>query len=314
MNLENGGVALAPTKKYFPITIYRAMESALLSSDLPAKLRATMSALAAYADRHQPTKPITVEQETLAERLGRSSKTISRHLDDLVALGWIEKSEQRRRGRTGRFNSGRFAGCIFVLTAQTISALGLAPSLTKEKDKMSDGYTGSELTSTNRQPAQRIKSGLPTDLSWLAERMDTPGIFALMKKATQHGKRLSDISAVVRPHLEKRGLQGRRLFAYLAKLATGERCFQVDAQRQKAAELEVENAKVLTTEANEFRAQYAGKLLKSTDGRTTIFVERNGQSALVEKDGEQRTLPLFSDVDLAKLRNAVKTGQFSLAS
>lgn len=307
--IDATGTALVPTKPYFPIDIYSAMQRALTASTLPAKLRGTVAALATYADRKQPAKPIRVQQATLAATLGRDVRTIARHLADLETRGWIAKAPQQRVGRIthrGRpFVSGRFAGCLLTLTDAAIAALGLD----RAAGKMSDGHTGSELTPTDRQPAPRAERGLPADVAPLSGRLQQPGIFALMKKCTQHGKRLGDIVAVALARIDQLGLTGARLFAYLTKLATGARCFAVDAARLRDAHTDAQQGRVVAQQVAAFRAAQAGRTLVSRDGRTTVQLDGSGTSAQLRKPSGTSTLPLYTDDQVRVLVDAIAAGQ-----
>jgi DNA-binding transcriptional ArsR family regulator len=76
--------------------------SELASAGVPAEAIPTLCALADYANNK--TGLCWPKMETLAKTLGRSVRTIQRHLHLLGELGLVEFVE-RRRNRRGRFSS-----------------------------------------------------------------------------------------------------------------------------------------------------------------------------------------------------------------
>lgn len=341
MTIDASGAALAPAKlKFFPISIYRAMQNALLASALPAKLRGTAAALAAYADRKQPAKPITVQQQTLAAALGRDVRTVARHIAALVEAGWLIKAEQRRVGtitHRGRpFKSGRFAGCEVMLTEKAIAALGLAAVVASApadpkpaaaaNGKMSDGHTGSEkpLTTTNgqRNAGSVDKVGLPQELAWLHtdKGLNKPGIFALMKLANQNdqrapharnGRRLSDLVVVLRDYLT-RFTEPKRLYGALRHFAKRNTDYAFAAQQLQAEQQQAEQGRAVAVQADVVRSAYAGKVLVSRDGRTTVHINGDGNSAQVVGPKGASSMPLYTVEQMKPLIDALNSGQLAV--
>jgi DNA-binding transcriptional ArsR family regulator len=224
MESDNSGCALAPAvRKNIPLRILRAIDNALHLSGLPRCLRATFAELARFVPQDRPFDTVFAHKDKIAERIGATERTIYRHLTSLQDAGLIERLEQERKSRNGRFSVARVR-----LTQRGAELLGLAvDNLASPYDKVSPGHTLSVPTTSKNQPPAG-PGAIPADLTILAVNgVSKRGIFALMGKATKHGKRLADIVIAKGEALQAR--RGGRLFAYLEALAEGPSCFAAAA-------------------------------------------------------------------------------------
>lgn len=223
MTSDNPEGLTAPARKNIPLRILRAIDNALHLSGLPRCLRATFAELARYVPQSSPFDTIFAHKEKIADRIGASSRTVFRHLVELNDAGLIERLEQERKSRNGRFSVARVR-----LTPRGAELLGLAvDNLSSPHDIVATGQSLTEPTVSKNQPPAGAGT-VPGDLTIIAAQGVTrAGIFALMGKATKNGKRLADIVTAKGEHLRER--RGGRLFAYLAALAEGPTCFATAA-------------------------------------------------------------------------------------
>lgn len=223
MESDNPEGLTAPARKNIPLRILRAIDNALHLTGLPRCLRATFAELARFVPQDDPFATIFSYKERIAKRLGAAESTVYRHLGALEHAGLIERLEQERKSRNGRFAVARLR-----LTRKGAVLLGLAvDNSASPSPVLQAGHTLTEPTLSRNQPP--VGPGkIPEDLTILASKgVSRRGIFALMGKATKHGKRLSDIVAAKGEALRAR--QGGRLFAYLEALAEGPTCFAAKA-------------------------------------------------------------------------------------
>lgn len=305
----------APCRRHrAPYDILRAQDL-ILHADLPKKLRDTLAELVAHIRRGDPTAAITAHFDTLASALGCSTKTISRHLQQLEEAGWIRLGDQGRVGQRGRFRSGRFSGRPVYPTELLLDRceLQLAGKATMApQDKMSDGHTLTVNPITNRQPPLSDK-GIPADLKFLEGKLQRWGIFALMRLASQAGKRLGDIVAVAAVHLAKLELTGRRLFAYLKKLATNERDYAFEArQRQQQVQENAQQAAQADAAAN-FKAEHAGRVLAAPDGSVVVEIEPSAEFARIVKPGRTSGSTPLTTALVDELQRALAAGKLVAA-
>jgi DNA-binding transcriptional ArsR family regulator len=217
-----GGIAPAP-RKNLPLRILRAIDNALHLSGLPRCLRSTFAEIARYVPQAQPFATVFAHKDKIAQRIGAAESTVYRHLAALNDAGLIERLEQERKSRNGRYSVARVR-----LTQKGAALLGLSvDNLASPSPVLQAGHTLTEPTVSKDQPP--VGPGtVPGDLAILATKgVSRAGIFALMGKASKHGKRLADIVAAKGEALQ--AMRAGRLFAYLAALATGPTCFAAAA-------------------------------------------------------------------------------------
>jgi DNA-binding transcriptional ArsR family regulator len=210
-------------RKNIPLRILRAIDAALHLPNLPRCLRGTLAEIVRYVSQSNPLATVFAHKSRISDRLGASERTVFRHIAALQAAGLIERIEQERKSRSGRFSVARVK-----LTQQGAALLGLAvDNLASPSATLSDRQSLTEPTVSKNQPPSGPGT-VPADLTILAANgVSRAGIFALMGKATKHGKRLADICAAKGEALQVR--RGGRLFAYLAALAEGPTCFAAAA-------------------------------------------------------------------------------------
>ncbi|MBU7442663.1 Replication protein O [Paraburkholderia fungorum] len=265
-----------------PWIIFRAAHRAAHLSGLPGRARALLAALARTVDAQRPYAAIFARRELLTGRAMQSMRTFYRGLDDLEAAGLIVRPPQNRYGEAGLF--GR---AYLHLTGQAAQLLGFveppappvsaepaprqsegaqADSLTQRSASVADGAIYKDLLPgafQKRQPGQ-----LPVDL----QRLRSLGfheflIFRLMKEARQHGKRLSDVVAVVWEHLKA----AHRPINYLRKLLTTPTDF---AHQRRARQAALAAAQQVQREAHEVQA-----VLSRCTGQT--FFDATGTRRIV---------------------------------
>ncbi len=159
-----------------------------------------------------------VRSENIAAAIGKSLRTIGALMGKLVDKGLIEK--EQRRGRWGSFSS-----LTCKLTSRAAELLGLseaefAKAEISKRKKTADALTvkPNNVSQTKASPAfQKTAQQLPLDLQDLyAAGISLPGIFKLMRIATQSGRRLGDIVAAHIEDIKK----ARNPYAYLVRMLT----------------------------------------------------------------------------------------------
>lgn len=310
MELAASRDALAPApRRNLPARILRAIDDALHLSGLSKSLRPTLAALCRFVSQADPFATIFAKKETIAERLGVDVRTVLRHLAALESNGLIERLDQERKSRNGRFAVSRIR-----LTRKAAELVGLvAPEAdvihTPPDDNLSPGHTLTEPTISKNQP-QRIENGLPVDLAWLTGNgVSRAGIFALMRKATMHGKRLSDIVLVVRDYI--RDLKGGRLFAYLNRLASGPTCFAVAAATERQRIASQAEARTMERKITAFKVRFAGATLTNRQQSRLYQIDRSAKFAQVFGGAYPVTVPLN---DLREWVQRVESGELVLAT
>lgn len=189
-----------------------------------------------------PYTPVTIRKSTLARQLGCSEATVYRSLAKLERAGWFARSQVKSR------RTGFQVGCC-VFSAEAIKWLGLAEPAqhrTARRSSVRDACCISvELRSqlsTKGQPAAAEALGkkgkaaiaadkVPSDVRWLVEakRVSPFGVFALMREATKHGHRLSNVVAACRSAVE----QATNAYAFVKRLVSQPRDFAYLAAEQR---------------------------------------------------------------------------------
>jgi DNA-binding transcriptional ArsR family regulator len=284
------------------VRILRAIDAALHLSGLPRCLRATFAEIARYVPQAQPFATVFAHKDKIAARVGASERTVFRHLALLEQAGVIERLEQERKSRNGRYSVARVK-----LTEQGAAVLGLIHS--PPHDTLADRHTLTEPTvSENQPPAARAT--VPGDLACLsAKGVSRAGIFSLMGKATAKGKRLSDIVLSSGEHL--RELTGGRLYSYLAKLATGPSCFAVAAANERKRQADERAARVMAQKAARFRQRFAGCALTDRAQKILHVIDRDCRFVQTTAPGYAGTAPLN---DLAPWVEGIESGRLVLAT
>lgn len=265
-----------------PWIIFRAAFRAEHLSELPARARALLAALARTVDAERPYAAIFARRELLTGRALQSMRTFYRGLDDLEGAGLIHRPPQRRHGEVGLF--GR---AYLHLTPKVAMLLGLVEAeaterpLTEKVANSATSATAEALPSANvadgaiykdlfpatfqkRQPGK-----LPTDL----ERLRTLGfgkflIFKLMREARQQGKRLSDVVEVAWEHLR----QAHAPVAYLHKLLSVPVDFAFQRRLQQTAAHEAQTAARDAEHVHETIARCAGRTFFDAQAQRRLSV------------------------------------------
>ncbi len=111
-----------------PWVIFRAAFRAEHLSELPARARALLAALARTVDAERPYAAIFARRELLTGRALQSMRTFYRGLDDLESAALIHRPPQRRLGEVGLF--GR---AYLHLTPKAATLLGLVETESAER-------------------------------------------------------------------------------------------------------------------------------------------------------------------------------------
>lgn len=303
MESEDSGCALAPAaRKNLPVRILRAIDAALHLSGLPRCLRATFAELARYVPQAQPFATVFAHKDKIAARVGASERTVFRHLAALEQAGVIERLEQERKSRNGRYSVARVK-----LTEQGAAMLGLINS--PPPAILSDRQSLTEPTVSENQPPA-ASATVPGELTVLSSKgVSRAGIFALMGKASSHGKRLSDIVTAVGERIQ--GLTGARLFAYLAKLAVGPTCFRSAAAVELKRQADELAARVMAQKATKFRQRFAGCTLTDRAQKIIHVIDRECRYVQTTAPGYCGTAPLN---DLREWVAGIESGRLVLAT
>ena len=336
-------------RKNLPLRILRAFDNAKHLVGLKRGVKDTLAELCRFVPQNQPFDTIFAHKATIAARIGASERTIYRHLEILQEQRLIEVLEQDRKSLNGRFAVSRIRltrkaaallgfiesdadeeiACLDLAkmsmqttaspTAADVAPVTIETKAVEEKtaalvhsapsDKMSSGHTLSVPTISKSQP-QRVKNGLPMDLTWLTGNgVSRAGIFALMRKAKQHGKRLSDIVLVVLDYI--RTLKGGRLFAYLSKLACGPTCFAVAAATERQRVVSQAEARLMERKIVAFKTRFAGATLTNRQQSRLYQIDRSANYAQVFGGAYPVSVPLN---DLREWVQRVESGELVLAT
>lgn len=311
MENEASRTELVPAKRRnLPNRILRAVDNALHIAGLPKCLRTTFAEICRYVPQAEPFATIFAHKDRIAERIGASEATLYRHLARLEAEELIERLEQERKSR-----NGRYAGARIRLTRKAAELVGLIEATpdvihTPPSRILQDGHTLTEPTISKNQPPQRTENGLPIDLTWLTgQGLSRAGIFALMGKAKAKGKRLSDIVIVVREYIKD--LKGGRLYGYLAKLVSGPTCFAVAAANERQRLAEVEQARAHERKCQLFRERFRNVVLTNKEQTRLFRIDERAKFAHVVTEAGSSTEPLN---DLAPWIERIESGRLVLAT
>jgi DNA-binding transcriptional ArsR family regulator len=283
---SEGGIAPAP-RKNIPLRILRAIDNALHLSGLPRCLRSTFAEIARYVPQSRPFDTVFAHKDKIAARVGASERTVFRHLAALKEAKLIDVLPQERKSRNGRYSVARVK-----LTQQGAQLLGLAvDNSASPYDTLAGGHTLTDPTVSKNQPPSG-PGAVPGDLAILAAKgVSKAGIFALMGKASKHGKRLSDIVTAKGEALRERC--GGRLFAYLAALATGPSCFA-------AAAAEIRQQSRVARYANRRFSGPGGLIVRTFEHMAEVL--RDGQ--WLETVPARHMPKVYADIEAGRLKPA----------
>lgn len=240
----------APLRDLPPL-IQRAI-SRVNDPDFPVILSPTQrwafSVLLRRVSKSDGTEMFWVKRSNFAALLGASEPTVYRLLSALERHGLIERVAQKRDS-DGEFTVGELR-----LSQWSVRTLGLELNANTDTtykgssivSKMIDGlYVNQEEKqfSSKRQLTGKPfcnKTPIPEDLVWLTQAgLTHPQVFKLMGEARKHGKRLSDIAAVIRSATS--GITGHRLYAYVLKICHIEKDFSaINKAKEERRALELE--------------------------------------------------------------------------
>jgi DNA-binding transcriptional ArsR family regulator len=176
--------------------------------------------------------------------------------------------------------------------------------------KMAARHTLSEPTISKHQPTARTENGVPADLAWLSScGVSRPGIFKLMGLAKARAKRLSDIVLAVRERL--RDMMGGRLYAYLAKLATGPTDFAMLAANERKRIEEAREAETYARKARIFRERFRNVALTNRKQNKLFLIDATARFVQVFSEKSSGSEPLN---DLREWIQQVESGMLTLAT
>lgn len=246
--------------------------------ELSAGLQRTLAALCSYVDHHHPEKTICATKERLARDQLLHRSTLYRHLHQLEALGLITREAQARQ-------SQRFVRSRLQLTPEAIALLGfLTPRFASSTLPSHPTPLPIAAGLLHQQPKRR--QPLPEKLQWLHHTggLSKPAIFKLMGLATQHQKRLEDITTTTYHILYR--LSGHALFAYLRTLIQGPKDFTQAAQRQHDKEHAQAQQNRQDAVLQTFLHRYAGASLTNPDHSTVYRLDARLNYVWVMKNGK----------------------------
>lgn len=321
MTIETAASKLAPIESINPAGIHgRRLLPAIIDAqaavihplnclDLTAKAKQVLKALIGYYNVKKGGI-IFPSRETLSIELGMPESTLRRWLAILVDKQYIERESQRRRP-TSRFAPGRqFSVTPLRLTEKALVLSGLMTKKVVHKPasiKVSGANKRERRTKENSKEQRRQKCDgkrteptIPEDLKPLAELGMLPQtICKLMKTAKDNGKLLSDILAVILKRLVELKLKGGQMRNYILKAIASNTDFADQAKRVLQQERQAKQAEEDAEFIETFRKQYAGKCLRSPDGRECVSIHANGKSALHQLGTVTGSLPLETRVEVA---------------
>lgn len=235
MDRNDSGVPQASScPLYLPERLVAARAAALdrlNCLDLSRTARQALWAILAFCNSKQPKRNIYPSRDTLLRACPcMSERTLYRGLALLEKAGYIVRRQLRKQ--IGRWRTGEFHLSVINLTDKALALLGLNAVIHNDRPaSLADGYK-EERSKEKRQSLKRAtekpaietsaprlpSSRVPKDLEiLLAHGLRRTGIWKLMRLATQSGKRLSDIVAVIRHRLSAIYGDGS-VYAYLHSL------------------------------------------------------------------------------------------------
>jgi DNA-binding transcriptional ArsR family regulator len=311
MTIEATAGTLVPAKrKNLPNRILRAIDDALHLHGLSRCLRMTFAELCRFVPQAEPFATIFAKKETIADRIGVEVRTVQRHLAALEAQGLIERLNQERKSRNGRFSIARIR-----LTRKAAELVGLIDAgsdlmHSPPSDNLSTGHTLSEPTISKPQLPQRTENGLPVELAWLTGNgVSRAGVFCLMGLAKTRNKRLSDIATVVYDRIKE--LKGSGLFAYLAALCKGPTDFAVAAANERKRRQDAEQGRALARKTEIFRQRFRNTCLTNPSQTRLYAIDESARFAQIHGEGRPVTVPLH---DLAEWIARLESGRLVLAT
>lgn len=327
MSIETAAGPLAPEKKkYLPNRILRAIDSTAELQGLTTGVRATLQAICRYVSQHDPLGAVFTRRAKIAARAGLSVRSIDRHLEKLSSLGLVRVEDQRHGQRNGKF----LVTHIFLTDklAQMVGLVDVSASLpppspaplkrAQPSDKMTCGHINglpvpSSTTKKQGRP-QLSEPTIPEDLQPLVQLGLMPTtVCKLMREARENGKRLSDILVVVQERLRELKLKGGQIRNYLLKAIASPTDFSKRAEGERQNALQREKARADKEIVDRFQEQYRGKVLRSPDGRETLYINADGTLARHHQGLHESILPLQNRVDVAHVMGKLEAGQLCVA-
>lgn len=311
--------------------IFRAAYRAARIPGLPRRACDLLAALARTVDRKKPDGRIFIGRGRLVERARQSTRTLYRSLQDLEDAGLIVRGEQ------GRDADNQFDRAWLYLSDTAIRLLGYLDDLPVRTNPAPAGRNaapGQDISAdTHAQQAgpsapcatlaDRIQEDLspasfqerhpagqpPADL----QRLRSLGfsdklIFFLMRRAREHGKRLSDVVEATWSHL-KHATWPR---AYLTRLIMRPVDFRRQAQLHTRAAEERQAKDTEAAELDRILAGTAGQAYVDARLTTRYLVSADAQSLVAVRadEGIERTMPASGMRDFAR---AIREGHVRLA-
>lgn len=214
-----------------------------------------------------PFAPVAIRKTTLARQIGCSQATVYRSLAKIEEAGWIARSQVKSR------RTGFQVGCC-VFSAEAVAWLGVgepvrreAPRRSSVRDACSTSVELRSQLSTKGQPASaeglvkehkttNAEDRVPPDVRWLvgSKQVSALGVFALMREATKHGHRLSDVASAYRPAIER----ATDAFAFVKRLVSQPRDFAYVAAQQRERDARAERQARQAREDSQLAASLQG--------------------------------------------------------
>lgn len=207
-------------------SILRVYEDKFFSNLIYSTKRVLATLIRFGLNLENVNQSIYIKKSTIAKLLDVEETTVYRALTKLEEEKLIEREAQKITS-----SNFKVIGKIKI-TSIALKAIGIENYLEQNKAYLEQRKTRlAQMQDKNNLPTQSLKKQseksyfkaiqgkiVPEDLAWLVEKneLQIGGLFQLMKKAGEAGKRLSDIVAVCIHSLRK--VTGRDLYAYLRSL------------------------------------------------------------------------------------------------
>ena len=109
----------------------------------------------------------------------------------------------------------------------------------------------------------------------------------------------------------KKQLGGKQIATYIRKAIASKTDFAAQAKKAQQQERQAEQDRADAAFVAHFREHYAGKVLRSADGRETIAIHATGEHAQHQIGRTVGTLPLVTRKDVAYVVEKVQRGLLS---
>ncbi len=269
----------------YPMEILRAIAAAYAVpelQELSASLFRGLYSLITKIDVSDPARAIYATRFTLAKDSNTSVESISRLLRWLEKHSFITRQQKSRPGLRGSdgliFPSKKLLKALFIGYQYPNAKPPTSPHPSFQSVRPEQTLTPPpQFNDRDTENQVRIQGkSVPADLADLvqAKHLTLGGLFKLMSIAKRHGKRLSDVVAVVRPALAN----ARNVYSYLLSLIKQDKDYSALVKQEQDATAEQHQHTQEKALVQRKAEEWIGQCFEASEGDTSRFtrVTENG--------------------------------------